>query len=168
MRRVTLDHCVITVSDWARSNAFYATIPGAELVPLGAGWAYWFGHEQLNAHGLGCGETRMRACPSPPAAAISVLSGRGRSRRRSPTSGPTRCRWKSARCPVWAPKAPARASTSAIRTARSWSSFPTRERRPLASQVPRAGFESLVVPQAGLELGGRGLGLRDARTQGRP
>ena len=40
---VTLDHCVVHVSDWERSNAFYATVLGAEVVPVGAGFAYRFG-----------------------------------------------------------------------------------------------------------------------------
>jgi len=29
-----LDHCVIHVTDWERSNAFYTTVLGAELVRL--------------------------------------------------------------------------------------------------------------------------------------
>ena len=51
--RVTLDHCVIHVSDWERSNAFYRDVIGAELVPRGAGWAYRLGEQQLNVHGPG-------------------------------------------------------------------------------------------------------------------
>jgi catechol 2,3-dioxygenase-like lactoylglutathione lyase family enzyme len=31
---VALDHVVIAVSDWARSNAFYRDVLGAELVEL--------------------------------------------------------------------------------------------------------------------------------------
>jgi catechol 2,3-dioxygenase-like lactoylglutathione lyase family enzyme len=50
---VTLDHCVIHVSDWERSNAFYRDVIGAQLVPRGAGWAYRLGAQQLNAHGPG-------------------------------------------------------------------------------------------------------------------
>lgn len=39
-----LDHCVIHVSDWERSNVFYREVLGAELVDRGAGtWAYRFG-----------------------------------------------------------------------------------------------------------------------------
>jgi len=30
-----LDHCLIAVSDWERSNAFYRDVVGAELVPMG-------------------------------------------------------------------------------------------------------------------------------------
>jgi catechol 2,3-dioxygenase-like lactoylglutathione lyase family enzyme len=51
--RVKLDHCVVHVSDWARSNAFYGQVLGAELVPRGAGFAYRFGDTQLNLHGPG-------------------------------------------------------------------------------------------------------------------
>ena len=47
-----LDHCVIHVSDWKRSNAFYRDVLGAELIDRGDGtWAYRFGTEQLNVHG---------------------------------------------------------------------------------------------------------------------
>jgi catechol 2,3-dioxygenase-like lactoylglutathione lyase family enzyme len=51
---VTLDHCVIAVSDWERSNAFYRDVLGAEVVerPDG-GRAYRFGDQQLNVHGPG-------------------------------------------------------------------------------------------------------------------
>ena len=49
----SLDHCVIAVSDWARSNAFYADVLGAEVVPVGNGYAYRFGSNQLNIHGPG-------------------------------------------------------------------------------------------------------------------
>jgi len=50
---VKLDHCVIHVSDWERSNAFYRDVIGAEVVPRGAGFAYRFGDAQLNCHGPG-------------------------------------------------------------------------------------------------------------------
>lgn len=51
--RVTLDHCVVHVSDWARSNAFYRDVLGAELVDREPGWAYRFGEQSLNLHGPG-------------------------------------------------------------------------------------------------------------------
>ena len=55
----TFDHCVIHVSDWARSNAFYAQVLGAEVVTVGNGFAYRFGAAQLNCHGPGAiGEPR--------------------------------------------------------------------------------------------------------------
>ena len=54
MRAVRVDHCVIAVSDWARSNAFYHEVLGAELVELDLGRvAYRFGDQQLNVHGPG-------------------------------------------------------------------------------------------------------------------
>lgn len=50
---VKLDHCVIHVSDWARSNAFYSEVMGCEVVRRGDGYAYRFGDTQLNLHGPG-------------------------------------------------------------------------------------------------------------------
>ena len=49
----TLDHCVIAVSDWDRSNEFYAAVLGAEVVAHGDGYVYRFGTNQLNIHGPG-------------------------------------------------------------------------------------------------------------------
>jgi catechol 2,3-dioxygenase-like lactoylglutathione lyase family enzyme len=52
--RPKLDHCVIHISDWERSNLFYGNVLGAELINRGGGtWAYRFGTEQLNVHGPG-------------------------------------------------------------------------------------------------------------------
>jgi catechol 2,3-dioxygenase-like lactoylglutathione lyase family enzyme len=51
--RVKLDHCVVHVSDWKRSNDFYARVLGAEIVRRGNGFAYRFGDTQLNLHGPG-------------------------------------------------------------------------------------------------------------------
>jgi catechol 2,3-dioxygenase-like lactoylglutathione lyase family enzyme len=54
MTQVRLDHVVIAVSDWERSNAFYRDVLGAELVDVGSGrTAYRFGDQQLNVHGPG-------------------------------------------------------------------------------------------------------------------
>jgi catechol 2,3-dioxygenase-like lactoylglutathione lyase family enzyme len=51
---VAVDHVVIAVSDWDRSNAFYRDVLGAELVELDRGrFAYRFGDTQLNVHGPG-------------------------------------------------------------------------------------------------------------------
>jgi len=41
---VKLDHCVVHVSDWERSNAFYRDVVGAEVVPRGQFFAYRFGY----------------------------------------------------------------------------------------------------------------------------
>ena len=51
---VRLDHVVIAVMDWVRSNAFYRDVLGAELVELDEGrFAYRFVEQQLNVHGPG-------------------------------------------------------------------------------------------------------------------
>ena len=51
MKHLKLDHCVISVSDWERSNRFFCEVLGAELIAVSRGWAYRFGSEQLNVHG---------------------------------------------------------------------------------------------------------------------
>ncbi len=66
MPKVKLDHCVIAVSDWNRSNAFYAAVLGVEVIPLGAGWAYRIGREQLNVHGPGIPGDPNARLPVPP------------------------------------------------------------------------------------------------------
>lgn len=92
MTEVRLDHCVIHVSDWERSNRFYSDVLGAELVqhPDG-GWAYRFGAEQLNVHGPGVDAGALVArepvmpgnsdlCfrwPGPIDGAVEHLAGRG-------------------------------------------------------------------------------------------
>jgi catechol 2,3-dioxygenase-like lactoylglutathione lyase family enzyme len=53
--RARLDHVVIHVSDWARSNAFYRDVLGGEVRgedPDGPS-RYRFGDQQLNVHGPG-------------------------------------------------------------------------------------------------------------------
>ena len=50
---VKFDHCVIHVRDWEQSNAFYASVLGAELIKRDVGWAYRFGDTQLNLHERG-------------------------------------------------------------------------------------------------------------------
>jgi catechol 2,3-dioxygenase-like lactoylglutathione lyase family enzyme len=63
---ITLDHCVVAVSDWERSNAFYRDVLGAEIVPVGDGYAYRFGANQLNVHGPGVdGEPNARPPVAP-------------------------------------------------------------------------------------------------------
>jgi catechol 2,3-dioxygenase-like lactoylglutathione lyase family enzyme len=63
---VTLDHCVVHVSDWDRSNAFYRDVLGAEVVPVGAGFAYRFGTAQLNLHGPGLSPAPVARLPVQP------------------------------------------------------------------------------------------------------
>lgn len=49
-----LDHCVIAVSDWDRSTAFYRDVMGAQIVMQPHGFpAFRFGDLQLNVHGPG-------------------------------------------------------------------------------------------------------------------
>jgi catechol 2,3-dioxygenase-like lactoylglutathione lyase family enzyme len=50
---VRLDHVVIHVSDWERSNAFYSEVVGVEVIKRGSGYAYRLGDQQLNCHGPG-------------------------------------------------------------------------------------------------------------------
>ena len=66
MLNIKLDHCVIHVSDWERSNAFYRDVMGAELVRRGAGWAYRFGETQLNCHGPDVHATPVAKLPVMP------------------------------------------------------------------------------------------------------
>ncbi|MFN8474539.1 MAG: VOC family protein [Anaerolineae bacterium] len=66
MSTVTLDHCVIHVSNWERSNAFYRDVMGAEVVQRGSGWCYRFGESQLNCHGPGVNATPLAQLPVMP------------------------------------------------------------------------------------------------------
>jgi catechol 2,3-dioxygenase-like lactoylglutathione lyase family enzyme len=52
---IRLDHIVIAVSDWERSNRFYRDVLGAELIPFGKPprVGYRIGDAQLNVHGPG-------------------------------------------------------------------------------------------------------------------
>lgn len=63
---IHLDHCVIHVSDWARSNAFYRDVVGAELIEWGTGFAYRLGGVQLNCHGPGGSPEPVAAMPVMP------------------------------------------------------------------------------------------------------
>lgn len=53
MAMIKLDHFVIHVSDWQRSNDFYERVFGMEVVKRGNGYAYRLGDIQLNCHGPG-------------------------------------------------------------------------------------------------------------------
>jgi catechol 2,3-dioxygenase-like lactoylglutathione lyase family enzyme len=51
---LVIDHCVIAVSDWERSNAFYRDVLGAEVDQKDEWFAHYrFGSWQLNVHGPG-------------------------------------------------------------------------------------------------------------------
>jgi catechol 2,3-dioxygenase-like lactoylglutathione lyase family enzyme len=65
--RTKLDHCVIHVTDWNRSNSFYRDVLGAELIDRGNDtWAYRFGTEQLNVHGPGVQAEPLARVPVAP------------------------------------------------------------------------------------------------------
>lgn len=66
MSLVSFDHCVIHVSDWERSNAFYRDVIGAEILPNGAGYVYRIGTAQLNCHGPGLNPVPVARLPVPP------------------------------------------------------------------------------------------------------
>lgn len=66
MPPVQLDHCVIHVADWDRSNRFYSEVMGAELVRRPVGWAYRFGDKQLNVHGPGVTPAEVARLPVQP------------------------------------------------------------------------------------------------------
>jgi len=63
---VRLDHCVVHVSDWERSNAFYRDVLGAEVVPAGKGFSYRFGGQQINLHGPGVDAEPVARLPVQP------------------------------------------------------------------------------------------------------
>jgi catechol 2,3-dioxygenase-like lactoylglutathione lyase family enzyme len=63
---VKLDHCVIHVGEWDRSNRFYRDVLGAEVIPRGRGFAYRFGDTQLNCHGPGVDATPVARLPVEP------------------------------------------------------------------------------------------------------
>jgi|SRR5215208_4324500 len=64
---IGVDHCVIHVSDWRRSNAFYRDVLGAELVGDPGGVAsYRFGGQQLNVHGPGLDAQPLAQLPVQP------------------------------------------------------------------------------------------------------
>jgi catechol 2,3-dioxygenase-like lactoylglutathione lyase family enzyme len=63
---IHLDHCVIHVGEWERSNAFYRDVVGAEIINWGAGFVYRFGGVQLNCHGPGVKAEPVAAEPVMP------------------------------------------------------------------------------------------------------
>ncbi len=67
MTRITLDHCVIHVSDWDKAKAFYVDVMGAEAVPFGNGYQFRWGEQQLNIHGPNQ--------PGTPVAKLPVMPG---------------------------------------------------------------------------------------------
>src|ERR1700736_3273600 len=72
-----LDHVVIHVSDWDRSNRFYQEILGAELVQRNGRFAYRFGDTQLNLHGPGVVANPLAKIPVPPGGSDLCIEWRG-------------------------------------------------------------------------------------------
>ena len=94
MPNVRLDHCVVHVSDWRRSNTFYRDVLGAELVRAGAGWSYRFGAQQLNAHGPGVDAAPVARVAMPPGGSDLCFERPGQSRTQNGTSGVTASKWR--------------------------------------------------------------------------
>lgn len=63
---VRLDHCVIHVSDRARSDAFYRVVFGAEMIAVVGVHMYRIGSTQLNVHGPGLDAHPVARIPVPP------------------------------------------------------------------------------------------------------
>ena len=63
---ICLDHCVIHVSDWKQSNAFYRDVVGSEVIARDNGWVYRVGDVQLNCHGPGLDPTPVARLPVAP------------------------------------------------------------------------------------------------------
>jgi catechol 2,3-dioxygenase-like lactoylglutathione lyase family enzyme len=63
---IELDHVVIAVSDWERSNAFYRDVVGVELAQQGERVRYRAGGVQLNVHGPGMDPAPVARVPVEP------------------------------------------------------------------------------------------------------
>ena len=74
---VSFDHCVIQVTDWERSNAFYTEVMGAELVVRPVGFAYRFDDRQLNVHGPGVEPAEVARIPVAPGNSDVCFEWRG-------------------------------------------------------------------------------------------
>jgi catechol 2,3-dioxygenase-like lactoylglutathione lyase family enzyme len=159
-----LDHCVIAVSDWERSNSFYRDVLGAELVARGQGWAYRFGEQQLNVHGPGVSAGPVARIPVQPgnsdlcfvwdgpiSDAAVHLGERGVPSRKDPSS-------------ATAQVARARASTSAIQTGRCWSSSPTNKTPRARISPERARRWHVTKPLLCATSSGRRVGRLSAAT----
>ena len=101
-----LDHCVIHVSDWERSNTFYSEVLGAELVERPAGWAYRFGDKQLNVHGPGVKPAEVARLPVQPGNSDLCFEWQGPSTARSHISTLHGIAVEAGRCSASAPRGP--------------------------------------------------------------
>ena len=50
---ISIDHCVIHVSDWEIARDFYGRVFGARSIELNGGYVFRIGDCQLNCHGPG-------------------------------------------------------------------------------------------------------------------
>lgn len=67
MAAIGIDHVVIGITDWDRSNRFYRDVVGVELIELPRGrYAYRVGQTQLNVHGPGAKPTPLATKPVQP------------------------------------------------------------------------------------------------------
>jgi len=64
--RIRIDHIVIGVTDFARSNDFYREVVGAEIVEVDGRVAYRIGDQQLNVHGPGVRPVLVARVPVAP------------------------------------------------------------------------------------------------------
>ncbi len=74
---IRLDHVVIHVTDWERSNAFYREVLGAEIVEVGGRTAYRVGGQQLNVHGPGVKPAMVARVPVAPGNSDLCFEWRG-------------------------------------------------------------------------------------------
>ena len=136
-----LDHCVIAVSDWQRSNAFYRDVLGAEIVGGTSGFGFYLVDDwQLNVHGPGFEglNARLPVQPGnsdlcfrwdgPIEEAVEHLERFGVPIEAGPLG--SECRSRPGPSRRSSPAAGSRASTSATRTAASSSSSRTTDRYP--------------------------------------
>src|SRR5438067_5973474 len=115
--RLRLDHFVIAVSDWERSNRFYADVLGAELVELEKGrFAYRFGDQQLNVHGPGSTPHPRAADPVRPGNSDLFFRWPGSVEEAAAHLAAHGVEVEEGRSSVRAPAASGAACTSAIRT----------------------------------------------------
>jgi catechol 2,3-dioxygenase-like lactoylglutathione lyase family enzyme len=63
---VRLDHVVIAITDFERSNAFYRDVVGAEIVEIDGRVAYRMEGQQLNVHGPGTQPAAVARIPVAP------------------------------------------------------------------------------------------------------
>jgi catechol 2,3-dioxygenase-like lactoylglutathione lyase family enzyme len=79
MLPTSLDHCVIHVSEWERSNAFYRDVIGMTVVARkDVGFVYRLGPVQLNLHGPGLTPAEVARLPVQPGNSDLCFEWRGK------------------------------------------------------------------------------------------